>query len=530
MLLPLRIVRTASRWGAIGAVVLGLGAWQTVAAQSPTEANPQLDDLISELIQPSLADGIITDAEQAAIMRQAEHTLKPAEQQQLTTRLNNIKRQLGQPLTTPAKTQSAATPRVSLRLPQRMESKPLEVETRSVTIIQQGQPLVALPPDDSKPPNRVEFVVKKEFVPPTEPPPPPGILAKPPAKRTEIEIVPPAPEPPDLSSIRLAQHQVEPGQVEPGKAESIKAPPATPKSAAPIATSKDAGPRYPELLPGGTIIPQAEGEQIYAMPACESCWRQHIPTGMLDNLSFTTGIEGFKGPVDFGLNGHFGWYNSVNWSVPVYEELGIGVQAGAAATFSSFLVPSFKANTGVEDRQQYFITAGVFQRSPYNVNWGIVYDCLFDAYYHNLRVDQWRYQVGYCLTPQDEVGIWGTFGGHSDGGFVAYPFFTGSFTWDPITQVNVFWERTWENQARTRAWIGWADTDSQLAFGASFHVPLNDWMALIGIGNFFVQPDQGSTNALVGLTFTPPSKGMNGGRFAPLLPVANNEVFVVDLK
>jgi hypothetical protein len=184
----------------------------------------------------------------------------------------------------------------------------------------------------------------------------------------------------------------------------------------------------------------------------------------------------------------------------------------------------------VNDRQQYFLTGGVFQRTSYNVNWGIVYDCLFDAYYDNLRVDQWRYQVGYCITPQDEVGIWGTFSGSRDSGYVAFPFYTGNYTWDPITQLNFFWERTWNNDARTRAWLGWADTDSNLSFGASFHVPLNEWIALIGIGNFFVQPDRGSTNALVGLTFSPPTRGFNTGRFAPLLPVANNEVFVVDFK
>src|SRR5262245_6136736 len=67
------------------------------------------------------------------------------------------------------------------------------------------------------------------------------------------------------------------------------------------------------------------------------------PDGILDRLYLTATLDGFKAPVDFGLNAHFSFNLGVNWSCPIAPDLGLGIQVGTTVNFSDFLVPAFKS-------------------------------------------------------------------------------------------------------------------------------------------------------------------------------------------
>jgi hypothetical protein len=280
-------------------------------------------------------------------------------------------------------------------------------------------------------------------------------------------------------------------------------------------------------LPQRVAEPDAAGTDVCCGngAACDA-----RPTTLWDNLYLQGTLDGFKSPVDFGLNGHFSFNMAANWGYPLIEQLGIGVQLGSSVNFASFLVPSFKSATELDHRRQSFTTLGVFQRDLCGVSWAVGYDFLFDDYYLDMQLGQWRADVSYRLTASDELGVWATTGDHGDSGTVNFPFFAGRVHWEPITQGNLYWRHTWSNGADTRWWFGVADTESDFVFGGEFRVPLSDCLVLIGSANFLVAPDEGSTTASTGLAFHPRGGACRAApsRFAPLLPVANNSTFVVD--
>ena len=70
-----------------------------------------------------------------------------------------------------------------------------------------------------------------------------------------------------------------------------------------------------------------------------------------------------------------------------------------------------------------------------------------------------------------------------------------------------------------------------LVFGADFYVPLNDWVFLFGEANFITPNDSGTVTATLGVAITwGGARNVARNRFAPLLPVANNPSFAVNLR
>ena len=52
---------------------------------------------------------------------------------------------------------------------------------------------------------------------------------------------------------------------------------------------------------------------------CRDWWEQTCP-----DLSISAGTQGFKGPIDQGLNGDFGFHEGINWGSPFWDAMGIG--------------------------------------------------------------------------------------------------------------------------------------------------------------------------------------------------------------
>jgi hypothetical protein len=264
-------------------------------------------------------------------------------------------------------------------------------------------------------------------------------------------------------------------------------------------------------------------------------------SGLLENLSGFLGLDGSKGPEDLGINANFGFRGALNWGYPIFEQAGLGVQLGTAINYSETAVRVLQSIDGVRDRFQNFTTLGVFQRTNFGLSWAFAHDWLTEHYYQGIDVGQWRAQIGYAFCCSDELGVWGAWRDRSDQGSVDGQ----SFNLRPISQANLFWKHIWGNDTVTRMWVGLADSHGRFVlvapgntpvhhpfvFGAELYVPLTERLAIFGEANFITPNDTGTVTATLGFAFYP------GGayhavrsRFAPLLPVANNPTFALDLR
>ncbi len=101
------------------------------------------------------------------------------------------------------------------------------------------------------------------------------------------------------------------------------------------------------------------------------------------NLTVDAGVEGFKGPVDFGLVGNFGFHEGMNWGIAAFPWWEIGGQFGFEAVNSDFHDNEVVSGA----REQFFLTAGLFHRAGKcgGLQYGVVYDYLRDDYFQQRR-------------------------------------------------------------------------------------------------------------------------------------------------
>jgi hypothetical protein len=283
------------------------------------------------------------------------------------------------------------------------------------------------------------------------------------------------------------------------------------------------------------------GMPVYGGPlppvqACGQCGPHWF-----DTLELFGGLEGSKQPQDFGTNAEFGGRIHANWGIPLLPEYGLGLQVGTAVDLTDNAVQVFDRIEGNRDRTQSFTTVGLFQRTDWGLNWAVVYDFLFEDYYDNFDLGQFRAKVGFALSCTDEIGARGTIATESDHGtFGAIP-----LTLRPISQASAFWRHTWENCSQTTVWIGGCPghgevnvalgdlhpTGPCVVFGADLHIPLSDSWAIFGEANFLTPADTGTVDAYLGFAyyFGGTAHGFRQRQYSPVLPVADSTSFAVDL-
>lgn len=259
------------------------------------------------------------------------------------------------------------------------------------------------------------------------------------------------------------------------------------------------------------------------------------------NASVHGGLDGSKQPQDFGVNAHFGGRIGGNVGVSLLDDAGLGAQLGLAYNFSDNAVKVFEVIGEERERNQLFLTFGLFQRTDGGVVWGAVYDVLWSDYYSSTSLGQFRGLLGYQLDECNEVGLWGTLRGHTDDATVA----TIPVQLNSIDMINAYWAHRWKWGAQTTVWMGvtsghgeevlilppQTEIDNSFVFGAAVNIPLNDSWALSGQANFLSPADSGTVDAYLGFTYFFGGTQINAqtGRFRPVLPVANNSYFPVDL-
>jgi hypothetical protein len=250
---------------------------------------------------------------------------------------------------------------------------------------------------------------------------------------------------------------------------------------------------------------------------CNLCWDR--------NLTFHVGAQGFQSPFDSNLSGNYGFYEGLNYGGAFWDAVGMGYQIGGTAMQTTQDEGFFGGN----DRQQYFVTAGLFHREMCGegLQYGVVYDHLSDNWDESVTLGQIRGELSYVMGGA-EVGFMFSEGVKQFDR--ERPSFAGFNHHEIVNQYALFYRiRTFGN-GDARIWGG-VDDDSHGIFGADFRTPLNDALALTATFNYLssdtpVNADRNGEgwNFGVGLVYYPGSCSTAAGRdrYRPLFGVADN--------
>lgn len=257
------------------------------------------------------------------------------------------------------------------------------------------------------------------------------------------------------------------------------------------------------------------------------------PPWWANNLSLFAGAHGFKGPVDQGSNGNFGFHEGLNAGFPLLQLSGINFQAGMLAAYSNF---SGNQVDGVRtgERDQIFFTSGVFRRATCGgLQGGVAYDLLYDRYYREANLSQVRAELSYIgQNGCREFGYMGSVGVGNDEVVIK----DVAVTLEP-TDLHAFFFRSHFDRGEARIWAGFSSEGDGLV-GADARVMVGQNWALQSNFNYLI-PSQ--DHGLAGLTQESwgmamqivwyPGRSLQRGqdsRARPLFNVADNSVFMVD--
>ncbi len=291
-------------------------------------------------------------------------------------------------------------------------------------------------------------------------------------------------------------------------------------------------------------------EQHYAGSQCETCggpggvnccgnWNSCgpvspcclLPCPRLDAFEVHGGVQGFTGPANRGGSGSFGFYEGFNHATGLCNDCFCG-QFGGRWTQSNFdgsLLTS-------DERQQTFLTAGIFRRVDWGLQCGVVFDYLHDEWDYEVDLGQVRGEVGWKYCGCHELGFRFSAGTSDDRATINELFQDDD---DMIVrqrnaafEVNdlyaFYYRRQFQCGGEGRLFGGFTNNDQGLV-GGDVRVPLNPCWSLQADFLYVVPTDDStfgyaeeSWNVAVGVVWTPFAKPGCPAYCRPLFDVANN--------
>jgi hypothetical protein len=207
----------------------------------------------------------------------------------------------------------------------------------------------------------------------------------------------------------------------------------------------------------------------------------------LDNLWLFAGATGFKGPIDQGINGNFGFHEGVNYTLPLLYDRPIAAQVGARFTQSDLSGSRLDADT----RHQAFFTAGVFRRVDYGWQLGAAFDWLKDDFYAEIDVHQVRAEISFVSSCGNELGFMAAVSTADDslttgsGATAVTQFF------EVNDQFAMFFRVPMACGGDGRIFAG-GTSDRDGLLGADFTVPINERWSLQAAATYLI-PEESST-------------------------------------
>ncbi|REK19590.1 MAG: hypothetical protein DWQ37_00545 [Planctomycetota bacterium] len=272
---------------------------------------------------------------------------------------------------------------------------------------------------------------------------------------------------------------------------------------------------------------------------CRRCYLRHWGSNFRhvarsgafgENFTLFTGKQGFKGPVDLGVNGNFGFHGGGNWGMPFIDVWGLGYQIGA-----DFIVSDFEGRSGPlgHRRTQLFATTGLFRRAAgeRGLQGGCVVDYLRDDFYIQMDLVQVRAEASYFYHGHD-IGFWGAFHTNTTTHVGSTPI-TGqqTFSYQTVDQYNLFYRYQFCNGTFCRTWFGLSGFGDGI-FGSDATVRVSERIGLLATYNYLLpKGDQGvpknveeSWNLTISLVWYPGYKRRDSwvNPYRPLFYVADN--------
>ena len=253
---------------------------------------------------------------------------------------------------------------------------------------------------------------------------------------------------------------------------------------------------------------------------------------LIREWSLFAGAQGFKGPIDLGLNGNFGFNQGFNAAGPVipFPRFGLGYQIGGRFTQSDLSGNVFGTNT----REQQFLTAGLFHRAYRHrgLQWGVVYDWVSENYYTKNSLSQIRAEMSFLNGCGHEIGFWGTQSIQEDNNDLVPQFILRA-----ADQYNLFYRYSMPSGGQGRIWGGVTGQGLGI-FGTDFRVPMSNRVDFVG-GFQYIAPDNGQAgngqqDESWGISmnmvwfFGRRKEGVHNTPFRPLFNVADNNTFMLD--
>ena len=248
-----------------------------------------------------------------------------------------------------------------------------------------------------------------------------------------------------------------------------------------------------------------------------------------------SGAHGFKGPFDRGRNGNFGLHGGVNFGAPLGGPWGWGYQVGFAAAKSNFAGDQVNGPVRRGDRDQYFVTAGIFHRAlSGGIQWGVAIDVLRDTYYAKGDMKQIRHEIGYVFrNGPGEIGYMGTYGVGDDEVALSGT----SLSLEPTDMFTGYYRRRFQHGGEGRFWAGFTGSGDGL-LGADLLVPLGRSWAIQNSFNYLIPrqgrgangQDEESWGLSIRLVRYMGQTARRGQQspYRPLLNVADNSLFMFD--
>jgi len=276
--------------------------------------------------------------------------------------------------------------------------------------------------------------------------------------------------------------------------------------------------------------------------SCPKCPPGCIPAPQWpNNIDILAGVQGFKGPLDQGRNGNFGFHEGFNVGGHLWLTKCVSYQFGGTWTQQNFhgdQTPGFYRD---DTRQQVFGTAGFFVRADNCLPWqgGVVVDWLHDDYGVEYNVGQVRAEISRVGCFGNEFGFMGAFRIREDEvnmGTIGQ--LQGLVTLQTVDQYCLFVRTHFDNCGEGRLWGG-ATGDGDGIFGGDYRIPLSDRFLLQGNFNYLITREseqQGQRNEAWGisleLVFQPFCRARRSmsDRNRPLFNVADNSRLFVEPK
>ncbi|MBW3599485.1 MAG: hypothetical protein KY475_19710 [Planctomycetes bacterium] len=296
--------------------------------------------------------------------------------------------------------------------------------------------------------------------------------------------------------------------------------------------------------PGELVYGHAPGDAFCGDGCCNPCGPADcclIPClGLPHNFTLYAGVHGFKGPANRGSDSSFGFDEAINWGGPLCF-LGCGVgelgaQLGARGAHSNL---SGATGLTVDDRNQLFVTGGLFRRVDCGLQFGAVIDYLREDWDLELDLAQIRGELSWVFVNQSEAGV--RYHGAVSSDTSTAPAAVAGVNWESTDLFAFFVRQKFPSVgAECQLYAGFS-AESEGLIGADMLLPLADHVAVITEFTYLV-PEEGaaaapipgsiqeSWNLGLGVVVYPDAGFLNPANYyRPLFNVAHNGSFLYDI-